>query len=76
METNYLIFEGIFLICLSTIVSLWIMYRFKYCLKDMELKHKKELEELRTKEKDKVLIQEIKSQVLNEIEKQVKENNK
>lgn len=44
----------------------------------MELKHKKELEELRTKEKQKdekneVLIQEIKSQVLSNIEKEVKE---
>lgn len=55
-----------------------MMYQFKYCLKKMELKHKKELEELRTKEKqkdekDKVLIQEIKSQILNEIKEEVKE---
>lgn len=78
MGTNYLIFEGIFLICLSTIVSLWIMYRSTYRIKKMELKHKKELEELRTKEmqkdeKNEVLIQEIKSQVLKNIEKEVKE---
>lgn len=78
METNCLIFWGIFLICLSTIVSICIMYRSTYRIKKMELKHKKELEELRTKEKQKdekneVLIQEIKSQVLNNIEKEVKE---
>ena len=73
METNCLIFWGILLICLSSVLSVFIVYQFKYCLRKMELKHKKELEELRTKEKDKVLIQEIKSQVLNEIEKEVKE---
>ncbi|NLL27545.1 MAG: hypothetical protein GX259_02010 [Bacteroidales bacterium] len=55
MGTNCLILSGIIIVCLTLVVCILIIYSFKHCSKKLELKHKENLEEIRTCERQKKL---------------------
>ncbi|HHT23333.1 MAG TPA: hypothetical protein GXZ87_08510 [Bacteroidales bacterium] len=50
--TNNLILKICSILCAATVISIYIIFQFKHCTKKMELKHKEEMEKLRSTNAD------------------------